>query len=286
MKKQCANFATSIRTISKCKPSTRSRCWLLVTPRLTIRACRSSLRLPACWKSCGNKMRTILESSITSSMPTIILSWPNADWLRPKVTMKLRHGCHTRCICRHTSLRVWECGMNQLKPIALRPKLRALTRPCAIATLPKPKNCTRSITWLIHICRKLRTPRRKRLSTLPRKCRRRIRSWNSARPTHWPRFQHVTHLSGTIGRRRQSCPFRTCRTGLRSRSWKLSSNMVTRSDARTPATSTAREKRSHECSNCATRRKSKSSIISKVISSCRCKQLRHGWLQLKAKRTT
>ena len=92
-------------------------------------------------------------------------------------------------------------------------------------------------------------------------------------------------LSGMIGRRRQTCPFRTCHTGLRSLSWKLSSNMVTRWDARTLATSTAREKRSHECSNYATRRKSQSSIISKVISTCRCKQLRHGWLQLKAKRT-
>src|SRR6184192_2462625 len=93
------------------------------------------------------------------------------------------------------------------------------------------------------------------------------------------------HSSGTIGRRRQTCPFRTCHIGLRSLSWKLSSNMVTRWDARTPATSTAREKRSHEYSSYATRRKSQSSITSKVISSCRCKQLRHRWLQLKERRT-
>jgi hypothetical protein len=86
--------------------------------------------------------------------------------------------------------------------------------------------------------------------------------------------------------RRQTCRFRMCHTGLRSRSWKLSSNMVTRWDARIPATSKAREKRSHECRNYAMRRKSQSSIISKVISTYRCKQLRHGWLQLKARRTT
>src|SRR5207245_3391068 len=60
---------------------------------------------------------------------------------------------------------------------------------------------------------------------------------------------------------------------------------VTRSDARTRATSTAREKRSHECSNCATRQKIQSSIISKDISTCRCKRLRHGWQQRKAKKT-
>ena len=60
--------------------------------------------------------------------------------------------------------------------------------------------------------------------------------------------------------------------------------MVTRWDERILATSTAREKRSHECSNYATRRKIQSSIISKVISTCRCKRLRHGWLQLKAKK--
>src|SRR5262249_40538882 len=64
------------------------------------------------------------------------------------------------------------------------------------------------------------------------------------------------------------------------------SNMVTRWDARTRATSTERERRSHECSNYATRRKMQSSIISKVISTCRCKRPGHGLQQLKAGRTT
>src|SRR5262245_7164904 len=62
--------------------------------------------------------------------------------------------------------------------------------------------------------------------------------------------------------------------------------MVTHSDGRIPATSAAREKRSHECSNYGRQRKIQSSIISKVTSTCRCKRLRRGWQQLKAKRTT
>src|SRR5262245_23978705 len=61
--------------------------------------------------------------------------------------------------------------------------------------------------------------------------------------------------------------------------------MGTHWDAPTPETSMALEKRSQECSNYARRRKNQSSIISKVISTCRCKRLRRGWQQLKAKRT-
>ena len=64
-KKQCASFAISIRTISKCKPSTLSRCYLVVTRRLTTRVYPNSLRLPAYWKNSGNKMLTTPESFIT-----------------------------------------------------------------------------------------------------------------------------------------------------------------------------------------------------------------------------
>src|SRR6266568_8113 len=197
----------------------------------------------------------------------------------------LRRGCRTHCICRRTSLRVWECGMNLSLQIALPLKLRAPTLPCAIATLPKLKNYTRSITWPTRICRRLAMPRRKRSSIVSRKCGRQIRNWNSAQLTRWPRFQHVMRLSGTIGRQRRPCKFRSCRIGIHFHLWKPSSSTVTRSDARTPATSMAHEKRSHECSNYATRRKIQSSIISKVISTCRCKRLRHAWRQLKARRT-
>src|SRR6266567_6200670 len=61
--------------------------------------------------------------------------------------------------------------------------------------------------------------------------------------------------------------------------------MVTRSDERTPAISTVREKQSRECSNCAMRRRIPSSIISRTISIFRCKRLRPGWQQLRVKRT-
>src|SRR5215469_10460260 len=61
--------------------------------------------------------------------------------------------------------------------------------------------------------------------------------------------------------------------------------MVMRSDARTPAILVAREKRSHECSSYEMRPKIQSSIISKVISTCRCKRLRHGSPQLRARKT-
>src|SRR5205823_2529887 len=61
--------------------------------------------------------------------------------------------------------------------------------------------------------------------------------------------------------------------------------MVMRSDARTPATSTVRGKQSPECSNCVMRRRIPSSTISKTISICRCKRLRLGWPQAKAKKT-
>src|SRR5262249_37997953 len=183
------------------------------------------------------------------------------------------------------SLRVWGCWMNPSQRIKLRLKLLALTLPCATATPPKLKSYMRWITWPTRICRRLGTLRRRRLSISPQKCGRQIRKGSSSRLTRWPQFQHAMCLSGTIGRPRQTCPFRTSHTGLRSLSWKLSSNMVTRSDAHTSATATARAKRSHECSNYATRRKIQSSIISKVISTCRSKQLQHGWQQRKAKRT-
>ena len=100
----------------------------------------------------------------------------------------------------------------------------------------------------------------------------------AAIPTRYAFERNDWAAAANIGR------FQTCHTGLRSHSWKLSSNMVTRSDARTPATSTAREKQSRECSNYATRRKIQSSTISKVISTCRCKRLRLGWPQLKARK--
>src|SRR5258708_18679828 len=60
--------------------------------------------------------------------------------------------------------------------------------------------------------------------------------------------------------------------------------MVTRLDERTRATSTAREKRSRGCGSYATRRRIQSSTISSASSTCRCRPLRHGWQQRKARR--
>src|SRR5439155_15462442 len=61
--------------------------------------------------------------------------------------------------------------------------------------------------------------------------------------------------------------------------------MVMRSDVRTPANSTVRGKQSPECSNCVMRRRIPSSTILRTISICRCKRLRLGWPQAKAKKT-
>jgi len=63
--KRCTSCATSIRTISRSKPSTPSRSSLSVMPRPMTRACRSSSRQPLPSKSCGNKMQTIPVSFIT-----------------------------------------------------------------------------------------------------------------------------------------------------------------------------------------------------------------------------
>ena len=63
--KAMRQLARSIRMISKRKRFTHSRCWQLVTQRLTTRACRSNWRLRAYWKSCGNKTQIIPESFIT-----------------------------------------------------------------------------------------------------------------------------------------------------------------------------------------------------------------------------
>ena len=88
----------------------------------------------------------------------------NGDSPRRKLTIQSRHGYRMRCTCHRTFLRAWGCGTSPSPRIELRPKLHALTQPCAIleccctqsgSVMPcvEPRSgALQSQNWMISTC--------------------------------------------------------------------------------------------------------------------------------------
>ena len=77
-----------------------------------------------------------------------------------------------------TRLGMWEESIAANRSAADASRAYAAMR---IATRPKQRNCTRSTTWPTPICRKRRTPRRRRSWISPPPSAKPIPNWNSAR---------------------------------------------------------------------------------------------------------